>query len=29
LPSHICFALFDGNFCMNLWSVDSDDAMKR
>ncbi len=22
-------ALFNGNFCMNLYSVDSDEAMKR
>jgi hypothetical protein len=23
------FALFYGNFCMDLYSVDSDEAMKR
>jgi hypothetical protein len=25
----MCFALFYGNFCMDLYSVDSDEAMKR
>jgi hypothetical protein len=25
----MCFALFYGNFYMDLYSVDSDEAMKR
>jgi hypothetical protein len=32
LPLHMCwvsFALFSGDFFMNLSSVDSDEAMKR
>ncbi len=32
LPLHMClesFALFYGDFCMYLFSVDSNEAMKR
>ncbi len=26
---YICFALYNGDFCMDLYSVDNDEAMKR
>jgi hypothetical protein len=29
LPLHMCFALFNGDFFMDLYSVDIDEAMKR
>jgi hypothetical protein len=29
LPLHMCFALFYGDFYMDLYSVDSEEAMKR
>jgi hypothetical protein len=29
LPLHICFSLFGGDICMDLYSVNSNEAIKR